>query len=150
MVGSSEGLHVAKRGSGRDRRVFGYVGDLGVGTEVVLPRVVTWASEEAMLEFFDQRRAKADRELYSHRVVLAHSGTVNGGMSLPLGEEQAGSWLVKLGDNCAAPSLRPEDRVTVLESAWCGGEGASLWRLYAREVCHWGITTGAPRTEVWL
>lgn len=104
-----------------------------------------------MLAFFDQRREKTDRERYSHRVVLAQAGgTVNGGMSLPLGEEKPGSWLVKLGDNCAAPTLRPEDRVTVLESVWCGGEGASLWRLYAREVCHWGITTGAPRTEVWL
>jgi hypothetical protein len=150
VVGSSEGFGVAKRGSGRDRRVFGYVGDLGVGTEVVLPRVVTWASEEAMLEFLDQGRTKTDRELYSHRVVLAHSGTVNGGMSLPVNGDKPGSWLVKLGDNCAAPTLRVDDRVTVLESVWCGGEGASLWRLYAREVCHWGITEGAPRTEVWL
>lgn len=142
---------MVKRGSGRDRRVFGYVGDLGAGTEVILPRVVTWASEEAMLDFFDQGRRKSDREWYSHRVVLAQAGgTMNGGMSLPLGEETPGSWLVKLGDNCAAPTLRPGDRVTVLDSVWCGGEGASLWRLYAREVCHWGITSGVPRTEVWL
>lgn len=131
--------------------MFGYVGDLGVGNEVMLPRVVTWPSEEAMLAYFDPRQPTTDRERYSHRVVLAHGGgAMTGGMSLPVDNEQPGSWLVKLGDNCAAPTLRAEDRITVLESVWCGGEGASLWRLYAREVCHWGITPEGPRSEVWL
>lgn len=134
-----------KRGTGRAARVFGYVGDLGVGDEVLLYRVLTWATVADLEAFCDARREKDTRELYSHQVVLGErGGVVDGGMSLPLAVEGADSWTVKLGADRLLRPLRVGETVTLLESAWRGGEGASLWQLYAQPRGSLLVTADGP------
>lgn len=85
-----------------------------------------------MLAFCDARREKEPQELYSHRVELAAGGgVVDGGMTLPVTPAGAGSWTVKLGADRLLKPLAVGETVTLLHSAWRGGEGASLWELYA-------------------
>lgn len=126
---------MSKRRVRGDLRVFGVARDVGPGDEIALHEVLTWATFGDLRKFADPktRAARTPWDLMTKTVMLGeHGATVTGGMSMVIADEDADSWLVKLGQDRPLRELRDGAVITLLEVVWGGGDGAAVWKVFAR------------------
>lgn len=116
-------------------RVFMVVGDLGVGDEVALHDVLTWANLSGAKAFCAGTRAGV-----SKRVVIAErGGSFVGGMTMTVGE--AGVWPVQLEHDRMVSPLQEGQVMSVLDSDWVNRGKTRLWQITAKVVGHIMVTS---------